>query len=368
MLSVCLSPLLALAVTACATGGPAGPAAPAQPPPQQQPAPTPQPTQPASPDPLQTLYEEAKREGEVQLWGGISPTDLEPLTKAFNQRFPGITVKHFEIRPDDFVPRVLTEAKQGRVSLDVGAGRLVALSPLIERNLVQRHTDWTTLFKDLNPGAVTEDGRMLTFYNLTYVLSYNTQLVKPDEVPRTWQDLLDPKWKGRIIVEPRGNAFAYLGLEWGEQPLLDYLARLKAQQPVFVKGGTAVGQQLASGVAPLGIGAYGYQILQLKASGAPVDWAKSVSPIGTSSTSLFAMAGAPHPKAAKLFAGWLASEEAQSINTAHNYYGTVAPGSSYPHARELEANQVKVVLETNANFQQASALNQAVVKALGAMQ
>lgn len=313
--------------------------------------------------PLQALYNAAKAEGEVTVY---SPgKEIAALAEVFNKDFPGIKVNFFEIREDDYVPRILAEVKQGIVSLDVGSTRYSVITPILKRDLIQSYNDWTRIFKDLNPGAVSRDGRFLWYYDLVFNVAYNTGLVKSEEAPTSWDDLLAPKWRGKIIVEPRAMAFTYLGLKWGKEKMVNYLKKLKANNPVFGKGGTVVLQQLAAGAAPLAVGAYVHRIMQLEQDKAPVAWAKTVSPIGATVNDLFIMKGARHPNAAKLFAAWVASDKAQSLLNAKYFMGALYPGSPYIVMREIERNKVEVIKETLDNYEQVAALNEVAVAELG---
>lgn len=354
-------------LTGCAAGTGSQPApAPSAPAPQAQ-APAAA-AAPKAQDPLQALYEKAKQEGEVVTWGGIGPEEVGVLAEAFNKRFPGIKVNHTEIRPDDFVTRVVAEAQQGRISLDVGAGRMGALGALIERDLLQGYSDWKQLFPDFVESGVAANGRFVAYYHLIFPIAYNTNLVKPADVPTSWDDLLDPKWKSKIMAEPRGNAFGYLGIEWGEQKVVDYVNKLMKQDLLFVKGGNQVSLQLAAGARAVAIGGNTHQILQDKAKGAPIEWAKKVSPTGAGTTSLAIMKGAKHPNAAKLWVAWLGTEEAQKLNEAKHFRGVVTPGSPYTVSKDYEANKIKLVAETFENWKEADRINAAAAKALGTLQ
>lgn len=314
--------------------------------------------------PLQSLYAAAKTEGEVTIWSPNSEI-MEFQVPAFKKQFPGIQVNFFEIRPSDSVARIIAEANQGIVSLDIGTGRYAAVSPLIARDLIQSYDDWTKIFKGLNPSAISPDGKFLANGDNVFVLAYNTNLVKPEEAPRSWDDLLAPKWKGKILIEPRGVAFAYMGLVWGEEKMVAYVRNLKEQVGSFVKGGTTVAQQLAAGAGHLAVGAYSYKILQLKSDGGPVDYSKTASPLAATGQDIFVMKGAKHPNAAKLLVGWLASKDGQRIMESQAFKGSMIPGSSYVTMVEAEKNNVRVVREDLQNYKKADSLGRVAAKAMG---
>lgn len=315
--------------------------------------------------PLQALYQAAKAEGEIIIWAPLDTAEVRMLNEGFSKDFPGIKVSHFELRETDYVPRVVAEARQGVTSLDMGTTKYVAAGPLIERDLIQPHSDWTNIFKDLNPAAISREGKFLANDDLPFIVAYNTNLVKPDEVPTSWEEILLPKWKGKILVEPRANAFAYLGLKWGREKTVDYVTKLKGQNPTFVKGGTTLLQQLVAGAGSLAIGGYVYRVLQLQKEGAPIDWARKVSPIGAMPQDIFIMRKARHPNAAKLFAGWFASDKAQNLMNTKLLRGALNPGSSYIAMREFEKHKVELVKETIDNYKQAAELNQLAASTLG---
>ena len=354
---------------ACAPAGPAAPAAPSSAGGQRASAPAGSGQPAAANDPLQALYEAAKAEGEVVFWGPADPEELQPVADAFQKRFPGIKVTHFEIRAEEFAPRAIAETQQGRGSFDVGEGRMAVLLPLLQRDLVQGYDDWVETFKsvELSPQAISENGRLVTWYSLLYPIAYNTQMVRAQEVPKSWDDLLDPKWRGRLILEPRAAAFGYLGLEWGADRLGTYMEQLKGQQPVFVRGGTTVATQLVAGVAPLAVGTYAHKVFQMQKEGAPIEWAADVSPQGATRTGLFALKGAPHPNAAKLFMGYLTSNEAQRIYSEHVLNGPLYPGAVGATRTAVDKHNVRVLLEGSENFEQVEQLANLAQQRLGTL-
>ena len=316
---------------------------------------------------LESLYTAAKKEGEMTYWGPIPARIFRYMNKAFGQKFPGIKIKHFQIRPDDYAPRAAAEARQGIVSFDLGVGRFGAISPLIDRDLIQSFDDWTKLFKDIDPGAVSKDGKFLARYDLVYVVAYNTKLVKPEEAPKSWDDLLDPKWKGKILFEPRGTALAYPGLKWGKEKTLAYVRKLNKQDLIFVKGGTSIAKQLVAGAGHIAVGSYIHRILRSMEDGAPINWVRTFSPLGAAGQDSYVLKGAKHPNAARLYAGWVSSRKAQDILFKKYWYGAMYPGSRYIAMKEIQKHGVEVVRESGENWRRAGAINRAIVKEMGVL-
>ncbi len=322
---------------------------------------------------LQALYEAAKAEGEFNFWGPTDPDEMIALEAAFNKRFPGVKMKMFEITAGQLVQRIVTEAQAGRVSADAAEGSISTIYPLYERNLIQGYDDWLKLFQGpgltLNTSAIIWDGKVLTWYNLAHPIGYNTKLLKREEVPKTWEDMLDPKWKGgKILLEARAKAFGYLGLRWGEEKMLEYVRKLAAQKPIFTKGGTPTLQQLAAGEAPLAIGAYAYKLMwYARDKKAPVDFIDTTSPMGCSHFVTFALKGAKHPNAAKLFAGWLVTPEALKILENISFKGPLLPGSDTFEYKRFMKNNVELIIEGSASAEKADALEKKSAEILGAI-
>lgn len=315
-------------------------------------------------DKQQALYNKAKQEGEVMFWGPTDSPEMDKIAAAFNKKFPGITVKHFEITSGELVPKVILSARSGKAEVDVVEGAMDTLAPLESRGLVNKHDDWTDIVK-LPEGAVLDGGQLVAWYNLAHPIAYNTGMLPAAQAPKTWDDLLDPKWKGKIIVEARAKPFGYLGLAWGEQKLLAYVKKLKAQEPIYAKGGTTTATSLIAGQAPIAIGSYAYKIeLYQRKKHAPVDW---VAPdvLGASQFGLATIKGAKHPAAAQLFAAWLASPEGLKVMYEVNGRGSVRAGSGSRIADKIEKAGSKLIIEDAKNSEEENRLEKEVAKALG---
>ncbi|MFC1815208.1 ABC transporter substrate-binding protein, partial [Thermodesulfobacteriota bacterium] len=157
--------------------------------------------------------------------------------------------------------------------------------------------------------------------------AYNTNLVSPQDVPQSWEDLLDPKWKGRINVEPRMQYWIYATAYWGEAKIVDYLRKLSKQNPIFVRGDTQSATLLAAGEFPITVSAFFHRALIMKDKGAPVDWIPLGMPVIDKSSIYSIMRHAPHPNVAKLFLRWWMSPDGAAYVDARRHKGNPVPGS-----------------------------------------
>jgi iron(III) transport system substrate-binding protein len=162
-------------------------------------------------------------------------------------------------------------------------------------------------------GSYDENGQWYTMYMLTMALMYNRNMVKPSDVPRSYQDLLDPKWKGKMIFDPEA-AYVMAAMEhaWGKEKARDYLPRLAKQDLILRRGSALTTQLVAAGEQPIAIVVNGETTAEVRDKGAPIGFSllapKIIKPNG-----FFMAKKAPHPHAALLFTDWTLSEEGQKI-------------------------------------------------------
>ena len=162
------------------------------------------------------LYNAAKKEGRVVIWGPTDAIVYQRMQEALDKQYPGIKIESFESIPEPLVQRIIAESQAGKpAAVDViQSGSLRALRPLIDRDMLAPYPGWE---KDFGLDAVYANQRFVGGYNLTLPIAYNTKMVSAQEAPKSWEDLADPKWKGRkIIIEARLVPFAMLGTEWGK--------------------------------------------------------------------------------------------------------------------------------------------------------
>jgi iron(III) transport system substrate-binding protein len=313
---------------------------------------------------LDRLYAAAKQEGQVVIWGPDDPSDMDCYAKAFGQRFPGVQINHFEITAGEAASRIVTEAQAGKMSLDASSASLDTVEPLIQRDLVAGYDDWSTLF-GIPSGAVSSNGRLISFYHLSHPLGINTQALGSLPVPTSWDDLLNPIYKGQIMLEARGKPFGMLGVEWGEAKLRDYLTHLMTQQPKILKGGTTILTALSAGESAIAIGTYGYKIKQFsEQEGAPITYGK-FSPMAASSFQVFTMKGAAHPNAGRLLVGWLGGAEGQQVQEQCSSKSSLVPGAPGALSQDYQQNNIRLIFESVDNFDQGTRYEDIAARIIG---
>ncbi len=157
------------------------------------------------------------------------------------------------------------------------------------------------------------EGYWTAIYVTPNVLGFNTHLVKKEEVPKTYEHLLKPEWKGgKISIDVEGWALlSGLSREWGKDKTVAYLRRLAAQNPHIIRGQTTRANLLAAGEFPLAI-SYGQFFEEHEKKGGPVGWVP-LEPVVTQVYPIMLAGKAPHPNAAKLFIDFALSKQAQEM-------------------------------------------------------
>jgi ABC-type Fe3+ transport system substrate-binding protein len=263
----------------------------------------------------------ARREGTVVWYTGLIVNQItRPMAAAFEARFPGIKVQYSRASNTETTLKILNEARARRVQADV-FDVTSGIHSLIEAHVAAAYQPAAAAHYP----PVLKDPEGYWFGTNLYFLTvaYNTNLVKAP--PRTWDDLLDPRWKGHMAWTaelaaqgPPGficNALTIKGPDKG----MDYLRRFAAQQPVAIASSPrAVLDQVVSGEQWLGIMMYNHHAAISAAAGAPVAWVKMEPLVG-----LFSIMGitkdAPHPNAARLFESYVLSAEGQAVFATNDY-------------------------------------------------
>jgi len=257
----------------------------------------------------QKIVEAARKEGEVVWYTTMSSDQSNAFMARFQQKYPFLKPSVTRLGGSALLNRILTEAKAGKNFFDVAHGTGEIVLPLMEMSLL---APYLSPERKMVPDDLKDkEGFWTSVYVNSVVLGYNTNLVKGQPIPRTYNDLLEPRWKGRKISVDDTYATFLQGLfsAWGKDKALDYLKKLAEQDPVVMRGSTVRVQLAAAGEFPLVI-AYANIIQYLAEKGAPVDWLP-LEPAVISVNTVMAGAKAIHPNAAKLFIDFALSKEGQ---------------------------------------------------------
>src|SRR5262249_30276894 len=219
----------------------------------------------------QKIVEAARKEGEVVWYTTMSSDQSNAFMARFQQKYAFLKPSVTRLVGSALLNRILTEAKAGKNFFDVAHGTGEIVLPLMEMGLLASYLSPER--KMIPEDLKDKKGFWTSVYVNSVVLGYNTNLVKGQPIPRTYNDLLQPRWKGRKISVDDTYATFLQGLisAWGKEKALDYLKKLAEQEPVVMRGSTVRVQLAAAGEFPLVI-AYANIIQYLAEKGAPVDW------------------------------------------------------------------------------------------------
>jgi iron(III) transport system substrate-binding protein len=258
-----------------------------------------------------TVEELGKVEGEVVLYSSLNNEQIVTLVDVFKKKYPNIKSSFYRGTSERVLQRAVTEARAGRFAVDVvtSAGFQVQLlkdSGLTQRIVLPEVSAYNDGFKD-------PDGHWVSVHSLLNSMAYNTQLVKPNETPKKYEDLLAPRWKGRLGVNLQDPEW-YVSLQrrWGKEKARNFLKALAAQQPGVRDGHNIAAQLLAAGEFHAVTNTYAHIAARIKGQGGPVQYVFD-EPVITYVHPITLMKGAPHPNAAKLLIGFILSLEGQRM-------------------------------------------------------
>jgi ABC-type Fe3+ transport system substrate-binding protein len=255
------------------------------------------------------LIQGAKKEGKLTYYTTMTISQSRQVADKFQEKYPFIKVELYRTGGGPMLNKILTEARAGRHAWDVLSGRGEMFLPLMEKKLLARYHSPEA--KKIRSDLVDKEGYWTAYYVNPYALGYNTELIKKEDVPKTYEELLNPRWKGgKISVDT--EAFGLLsGLTkvWGRERAVSYLKKLASQKPVPMRGNTHRVQLVMAGEFPLII-AYAPTIQRHTSKGAPIDWVP-LEPVVVQVNPVMLAAKAPHSNAGKLFIDFILSKEGQ---------------------------------------------------------
>ncbi|MET0643077.1 MAG: extracellular solute-binding protein [Candidatus Binatia bacterium] len=268
-------------------------------------------------DRQKVLVERARSEKEITFYSSLQTADAEPYLKAFNKRYPFIKVNIYRISGQKQVIMIQSEFNAGRHAFDItnasaaqafGIKKTGALDPY---QSPQRQY-FSSAHKD-------KEGYFIPTYIVPVVLGYNTNMVKRNEAPKRYEDLLEPRWKSNMILDIEEFPwFAVMLKHYGREKGLDYMKRLAKQEILMGRGRTTQAQLISAGERALGIALNSSSVVDFKTRGAPLDWT-ILDPYYAKPNMLMLARHAPHPHAAALLIDWTLSEEGQSLLAGLGY-------------------------------------------------
>jgi iron(III) transport system substrate-binding protein len=255
------------------------------------------------------VIQAARKEGEIVWYTTMSADQSNAFMARFQQKYSFLKPSVIRLGGNALLSRIIAEAKAGKSFFDVAHGTGEIVLPLMDMGLLAPYESPER--KSFPDDLKDKRGYWTSVYVNSVVLGYNKNLIKGQPVPRSYEDLLHSRWKGRKISVDSTYVTFLQGLisAWGKEKALDFLRKLADQEPVVMRGSTVRAQLAAAGEFPLVI-AYANIIQYLTEKGAPIDWLP-LEPAVISVNTVMLGAKATHPNAAKLFIDFTLSKEGQ---------------------------------------------------------
>ncbi len=302
-------------------------------------------TRSTSEDVRARLFEAAKQEGALVLWGPSTDTIAKYFPQEFQKAFPGISVTG--IADNQAPARLVTEIRAGRFDADALWWPYTGVTALDDRG-------WLTEFlpEELSAFGLSKtdtdfDGRALKVANFVYGLMYDTRRLESGDLPVTWEDLTTPRWKQQIVGTTLTVPFlvAGIGLIKGDAWAVDYARALRAAEIAIVPDPLVALDMLVRGERSLALHSPAFTLERSQTFQDPVAW-HAISPTIATQHAAVVINKGPHPNAAKLWALWAASREGQTAMDIGAFEVSARPGAPTRQAKMLESSGVEVVFET----------------------
>ena len=277
----------------------------------------------SGPDRQAKLIAGAKKEGKVVFYSGIIVNQaLQPLVDAFGKKYPFLKVSFWRANSEEILAKVIAETRGDNHIGDVIEGTGIG-GPALAAGIVQ---PFTTPQLAAFPKKYRDPNHMWAPTRLSYFgTAYNTHLVPPKNIPKTYEALLDPRWKGKMAWSfgpETGTALflTNLRIAWGDAKAMAYFKKL-AKQHVVDYGATAraLVDRVISGEFDLALGIYAHHPLISRALGAPVNTVL-MNPVASAAGTVLIPKGVKDPNAAMLLVDFLLSKSGQEILAKSKYF------------------------------------------------
>ncbi len=255
---------------------------------------------------MEEVCKAAEQEGELVSWNSEDPEAYDKIFAEFSKTYPGVKLTSVEVRPDDLVQKLVTEAAAGHASgVDAISIMIDKSGPLFDNHLIDTDIDFTTM--GVKPNYIHE-GNAVRTERTAIGLVYNTDEVQESDLPNTWDELVDPKWEGKVVVDPRGDQLQLLALAWGKDKTVDFVKKLsQTVKPQIVQGATAGLLTVASGENKITTNGPAAETAEQQSKGAPIA-IKYLEVVPAVDYYTAVSMGAPHPNAGACWTAWLNSD------------------------------------------------------------
>jgi iron(III) transport system substrate-binding protein len=254
------------------------------------------------------LIEGAKKEGKLVWYTAMNIRDAKPVLDAFTKEYPFIKPELARLTGERLINRIRTETLAGSWLFDVAStnGLQVITKEKMSVYFSPEAKAYAQEFKDA-------EGRWTAYDHNYYVFAYNSKAVADKEAPKDYEDLLNPKWKGQIVLDPEDYEwYGALVAARGRENTDRYLRQLAAQNIQWRHGHGLIGEVISTGEVAMGF-PYANQVERLKAKGSAIDWVPSFNPTVTAVNVIGLSARPVNPSAGKLFVDFLLSIKGQEI-------------------------------------------------------
>jgi len=262
-------------------------------------------------DRTKRLVDGAKKEGVVTIYSSVTVDDMKVLSAAFEKKY-GVKLQAWRASSESILQRTMVEARGGRFDVDAIETSAAEMESLHRERLLQEVK--SPLIADIVPAALRPHREWIGDRLNIISAAYNPNLVKKQDLPKSYDDLANPKWKGKLAIEADDAVwFGALANELGEQKTIGLFREIVRTNGISVrKGHSLIANLIVSGEIPFALTVYHYKAEQLKNAGAPLDW--YVLPPGLARfLGTGVMRRAPHPHAAVLFLDFMLSDAQQLL-------------------------------------------------------
>jgi iron(III) transport system substrate-binding protein len=275
--------------------------------------------------------------GGLNYWTSTDPEIFKQELAPFNAKYPNIKVNYTSLRPADQIQRIVAEVQAHHpLDVDAIAGDLPSFAPLFDQKLIQP-VDWTKLGVPADVQFALKGYTTIRTYREVLGLGYNTTKVQAADLPNTWAELVNSKWSGKVIVDPRGVYLSGIALGMGQDKAISWFKDLlSTDKPMIVKGATASMEKVISGEATLTTSAHDAEAAEQQGKGAPVG-IKYLDIVPTQDWYALVLKGAKHADAAACFFSWWSSAEGQAQQLKYEFKTNKTAPDGLPAGAKLVA-------------------------------